>query len=660
MDADALTEQAGHVIVRYLPEMRDGATRTPLGCLCMGYGVLGSFADELPGWLTDSSEPVDVLDVMFLGALWPGLFHSRVEFAGARDAWLRALENHRRARDLAQLVAITLDVADGLELAVDDPLTWLGTIVRAGEAGIGTRPLASTLLPARVLPGHRCLDGPQAVQPAALSPGAGDRVRAFIGFLPEQAGAVGSAGTAAEALRRGVAVLAAALLDGTVDAGHLELAMAPMDAARGTDIGVLTGDPGLVRAADAFEAEANELLRLTGDPSAALRAADDLQLRSAIDAMSPLLLLGALRMGLAVGQPRGEALRQALPWALGLPDTSPLQPVTDLLIASASRHAARDADPDGTDERTGGLDTLGQVLTLPQADQPILPGDGQWRGRPGIAVAALAMAAGVHEVPFETSRLVALDQTSAQLLRAQAEAFELKFGRPPGPDDPLFFDPDADEPTALTADRFDEESTRALAGMGTSPLLITAATLAGMEPPMNGSFPNRSMQRDWDAAIVAAGKELGLSARQTAAQARDDLDRFAVASTVQALKQAAHDQQLGTSLLQDLRQAVTGADPEDDLEPDLDGVSPGTAAIGNSLRQHPELTQFAAEHLPGPQPATDLARTLADAALAGEVRDLYERLTAGGDDVHAERPRIGWELVPAAAWLVAAAARQGL
>jgi hypothetical protein len=67
--ADALAEQAGRVIMRYLPEMREGATRTLLGCVCLGYGVLGSSADELPAWLTDSGEPVDIFDVMFLGAI---------------------------------------------------------------------------------------------------------------------------------------------------------------------------------------------------------------------------------------------------------------------------------------------------------------------------------------------------------------------------------------------------------------------------------------------------------------------------------------------------------------------------------------------------------------------------------------------------------------
>lgn len=355
---------------------------------------------------------------MFLGALWPGRFCSPVEFANARDAWLRALESHRHAGDLAWLVAITLDVARELDHPVDDSLTWMGTILRAGEAGIGARPLASALLPGHLLPGHRSLFGPQDASPPSLLPGAAERVRAFIAFLPQASDlASGSADTAAEALRHGVGILAPALLHGTVDRDHLQLAMAPLDAAPDDEAGILTGDPDLVRAADAFEAEANELLRLIDPAAAALGTADDLPLRAVVDTMSPLLLLGSLRVGLAGGQPRGTALRQALPWALGLPDSSPLLPITDVLIGLASRQAGHDdAGLGGAGPRTGGLDTLGRILSLPEADQPILPGDSEWRGRPGVALAAVAMMAGAHEVPFETGRLVALDQTSGQLL----------------------------------------------------------------------------------------------------------------------------------------------------------------------------------------------------------------------------------------------------
>lgn len=52
----------------------------------------------------------------------------------------------------------------------------------------------------------------------------------------------------------------------------------------------------------------------------------------------------------------------------------------------------------------------------------------------------------VHELPLEANRI---DQELEHALEIQAEAFRDKFGRDPGPNDPIFFDPDADEPTPL-------------------------------------------------------------------------------------------------------------------------------------------------------------------------------------------------------------------
>ncbi|HEX2809522.1 MAG TPA: hypothetical protein VHN80_25450, partial [Kineosporiaceae bacterium] len=467
-DADALAERAGPVIARFLPEMGPSGAKTLLGCLAIGYGILGSGRDDsVPGWLLDRSQPVDIFDVMLLGAAWPGRFRNVVEFANARDAWLWALERHGRAGDLAHLAAITLEVCDELDLPIDDAVTWLGTIIRADQARIGIRPLASALLPARQLAGHRAIYGPPPLDmaPAALPPGAAGRVGAFIAFLPDSVASSGDVpGTAADALRYGVAVLTAALLDDVMDPAGLDRAMAPMHGAdRSGDTGPLAGDPYPVQAADACEAEANETLACLADPAATLRGAGELQVRTVIDAMPPLLLLGALRVGLAGHQPRGRALREAIPWALGLPETSPLVPITDLLIGLTAHHGSN-----APGSRWGGLDTLGLVLSLPETDRPIPAGHTRWHGTTGTAVADLAMAAGIRELRFEDHRMMALDQTTARLLQAQAAAFEQRFGRPPRPDEPLFFDPDQDEPAPLTPDTYGAHARQALTDLGAS------------------------------------------------------------------------------------------------------------------------------------------------------------------------------------------------
>jgi hypothetical protein len=53
------------------------------------------------------------------------------------------------------------------------------------------------------------------------------------------------------------------------------------------------------------------------------------------------------------------------------------------------------------------------------------------------------------EILPDGSRKVALPPDMVDLLSEHRELFRAKFGRDPGPHDPIFFDPDADEPRPL-------------------------------------------------------------------------------------------------------------------------------------------------------------------------------------------------------------------
>lgn len=52
-------------------------------------------------------------------------------------------------------------------------------------------------------------------------------------------------------------------------------------------------------------------------------------------------------------------------------------------------------------------------------------------------------------------REVKLPPEAVAALKRQLQKFRDKFGREPGPDDLIFFDPDEDTPTAMTVERFD-------------------------------------------------------------------------------------------------------------------------------------------------------------------------------------------------------------
>jgi len=51
------------------------------------------------------------------------------------------------------------------------------------------------------------------------------------------------------------------------------------------------------------------------------------------------------------------------------------------------------------------------------------------------------------------SRTVEMTPEVADALRQQKQLFKEKFGREPGPDDPVLFDPDADAPQAMNGEK---------------------------------------------------------------------------------------------------------------------------------------------------------------------------------------------------------------
>jgi len=65
-------------------------------------------------------------------------------------------------------------------------------------------------------------------------------------------------------------------------------------------------------------------------------------------------------------------------------------------------------------------------------------------------------------------KVIKMNKELHEAVKRQLESFKEKFGREAGPDDPLFFDPDYDEPTQLTEPKVKRE-------------LIEAARKAGLD-----------------------------------------------------------------------------------------------------------------------------------------------------------------------------------
>src|SRR5690348_9888466 len=76
-------------------------------------------------------------------------------------------------------------------------------------------------------------------------------------------------------------------------------------------------------------------------------------------------------------------------------------------------------------------------------------------------------------------------------LQEQIQPFRHKFGREPGPEDPVFFDPDSDTPqpySAASMEKIAQEINRAMGAAGIDPAIIYATQKTGrLAPPMAGS-----------------------------------------------------------------------------------------------------------------------------------------------------------------------------
>jgi hypothetical protein len=75
---------------------------------------------------------------------------------------------------------------------------------------------------------------------------------------------------------------------------------------------------------------------------------------------------------------------------------------------------------------------------------------------------------------WETKVMGERKRRTAELLRRQREAFVKKFGREPGPDDPLIFDPDLDSPVALSKEKLRTQTLEVMRAAGSPPHLVFA------------------------------------------------------------------------------------------------------------------------------------------------------------------------------------------
>jgi hypothetical protein len=104
-------------------------------------------------------------------------------------------------------------------------------------------------------------------------------------------------------------------------------------------------------------------------------------------------------------------------------------------------------------------------------------------------------------------RTIPLSQESRAALQSQLGRFREKFGREPGPDDPIFFDPNADTPQPIDEAVINEEMVKAMNAAGIRPSLIYAWNKTGLLVTEENRhlIPEADLE-EWQAAIEEYGR----------------------------------------------------------------------------------------------------------------------------------------------------------
>jgi hypothetical protein len=112
------------------------------------------------------------------------------------------------------------------------------------------------------------------------------------------------------------------------------------------------------------------------------------------------------------------------------------------------------------------------------------------------------------------------DQNLREELEHQLEAFRQKFGRDPAPDDPLFFDPEKDEPTLMSEDAHCAINAELIEGMikiGRPEFGYAYARSGYLVSEDNQDLIPEEGLRDWHAAVREWSK-MSAADRATAIQ----------------------------------------------------------------------------------------------------------------------------------------------
>ena len=102
----------------------------------------------------------------------------------------------------------------------------------------------------------------------------------------------------------------------------------------------------------------------------------------------------------------------------------------------------------------------------------------------------------------QQSRHVPLSPEALEAIERQLEAFRRKFGRDPNDNDPILFDPDADDPVPLSDEKYERMMIEAMAEVGISQAMIFAFKRTGrIVTEANKHLLTFEELREWNDAV---------------------------------------------------------------------------------------------------------------------------------------------------------------
>ena len=105
-------------------------------------------------------------------------------------------------------------------------------------------------------------------------------------------------------------------------------------------------------------------------------------------------------------------------------------------------------------------------------------------------------------MPENCQQKFPIDPKLGDLLKRQEQTFIEKFGRLPGPDDPVFFDPTADTPQPINDEVVDQLLLEAMHKAGVHPAVIHAYQETGLLVTKdNRKSLSKTDRKAWDDAI---------------------------------------------------------------------------------------------------------------------------------------------------------------